>query len=246
MIEAEQLPVPADLGERIAEADYARLLGYPEARLPAGRVRDLAEHSRTWYQNDGRPWAFVRHLGPVIIHGERIQLADDAELVSSVLARRLAGARATEIVAAAVSAGPEVDAASATLWEQDRPDAAYFLDRFGAAAAEHLAAWTGRQLRAAAERGGLAALPGYSPGHEGWPLEQQVTVAHCLTAGRGGILPGRFEVLDSGMIRPKNSLIAVFGLTEHQEIAAEAWKRHKCSWCSLAGCAFRQAPSSPA
>jgi hypothetical protein len=238
MIAAGPLALPGDLATRVDPADFARLLGYPDRRLPAGRVRELAARSRSWYAREGRPWALLRPLAVTEIRKSRVHLEDGTELASARLARRLGGA--ASVVVAAVSAGPEVDAESARLWQEERPDAAYCLDRFGAAVTEYLAALTARHLRTASAESGVAALPGYSPGHDGWPLTQQVVLARCLLHGGDVTPPGPFEVLDSGMIRPKNSLLALFGLTRDRDLAAKAWGRGKCSWCSMARCAFRQ------
>lgn len=175
----------------------------------------------------------------VHIDGGRLELANGAAFASPALAERLSAAGATAVAAAAVSAGGEVDERSAGLWRGERPDEAYFLDRFGAAAAEHLAAWIGARLRDAASGDALAALPGYSPGYRGWPLEEQRVLARCLDGALP--MPADFEVLASGMTRPKNTLLAAFGLTAERAAAGAAWERHKCSWCSLAGCGFRRA-----
>jgi hypothetical protein len=239
MIVDGTLPVPA-MAELVDDADYARLLGYPDSRLPAGRVRELAAHSRAWFAREAKPWAFARRLSIKAVAGERVELEDGSVLASPLLARRLANAGATALVAAAVSSGPEVEAGSAALWRGQRPDEAYFLDRFGVAVAEHLAAWTAAGLRSQAHEEGLATLPGYSPGFPGWPLMDQVVLAHCLDRGDRETLPGPLEVLASGAMAPASSLLAVFGLTSSERVAAETWERDKCSWCSLARCAFRR------
>ncbi|MDH3402797.1 MAG: hypothetical protein OES32_08435 [Acidobacteriota bacterium] len=235
------LAVPEDLAARVDDADYGRLLGYPAGRPLAGRVRELAAASREWYARNGRPWAFTRRLAVAAVTGGRVELADGALLASPLLARRLGAAGATALVAAAVSAGPEVDAASAEGWREQRPDEAYFLDRFGVAAVEHLAAWAARRLRSEARDLGLAALPGYSPGYPGWALEQQVVLGRCLTRGGEEELPGPLAVLASGATAPRSSLLAVFGLAPPGSAVAGAWERDRCRWCALARCAFRRA-----
>ena len=61
-----------------------------------------------------------------------------------------------------------------------------------------------------------------------------------LTAHGAASPPRSFEVLDSGMIRPKSSLLTVFALTPRIELAEAAWRRRPCSWCSLTACGFRR------
>ena len=51
------------------------------------------------------------------------------------------------------------------------------------------------------------------------------------------------EVLPSGMLRPKSSLLAVFGITRDLEASEAAWRRNRCSWCALTECGFRRMAS---
>ena len=235
-----ELPTPTDLARRVDPAEYARLLAYPQRRIPAGRAWRRAAQSREWYERDGRPWAFATTIAIDSATDTEIRLTNGELLSSEVLARRLRQAEAGALVAAAISAGSAVDERSQGLWQEGRPDEAYFLDRFAAAVVEHLASWVGRHLREMARHHGLALLPGTSPGYDGWDLEQQTRVARCLTGG-GAAPPTRsFEVLASGMIRPKSSLLTVFGLTPRVEPAEAAWRRQPCSWCSLTACGFRR------
>jgi hypothetical protein len=218
-------------------AAYAALLGYPDQGLPDGRILELATASRQWFREHARPWGRARVLAVRALDRERIELDNGVALNSSALAARLRQGGSTELIVAMVSAGAEVDLRSATLWRHDRPDEAYFVDRLGAAAARRLAGWVGDHLRAEASRGDLDVLPGYSPGFDGWSLDDQKPLADCL----GNDEPGRFRVLDSGMIDPKNTLLAAFGVTELRAVAEDAWRRHPCSWCSLADCRVRTA-----
>jgi hypothetical protein len=240
MSSARVLPLSSNLAFEIDEAEYARLLGYPRRKIPAGSVAERATRSRDWFARNARPWAYARTLSIDAIGETKVELADGTSLTSETLAARLREAGATAIEIAAVSAGAEVDERSEALWQAKRPDEAYLLDRFAAAVAEHLAAWTGQHLRENEVAEGLAALPGYSPGYEGWDLEEQVLVAACLTDTLSDEPLGPFEVLDSGMIRPKNSLLAVFGLSPDRNATASAWRTSRCGWCSLPRCDFRR------
>lgn len=235
MIAEGELPVPVELERLVDDAAYAALLGYPDQGLPGGRILELATSSRKWFREHARPWGRARSLAVRALDRERIELENGTALSSSALAARLRQGGSASLIVAMVSAGAEVDRRSAELWESDRPDEAYFLDRLGAAATRRLAGWTGDYLRAEAARDDLDVLPGYSPGFDGWSLGDQKPLAECLT----GAEPARFKVLDSGMINPKNTLLAAFGVTEQRAVAADAWRRHPCSWCSLAECRLR-------
>jgi hypothetical protein len=107
-------------------------------------------------------------------------------------------------IAAAISAGPEVEAEIAKLWAEDRVDEAYFLDRLAAAVVEHLAASLGN---------------GRSPGHRGFPLEEQRSL-YAL------VQPDEIELLPSGMLKPAHSLLALYG----PETAVEGTTCSRCDW----------------
>jgi hypothetical protein len=92
-------------------------------------------------------------------------------------------------IVAAITAGKEVENEIANLWEADRVDEAYFLDRLAAAVVEHFAASLGN---------------GRSPGHRGFGIEEQSKL-HALLEPEG------IELLPSGMLRPVHSLLAVYG-----------------------------------
>ena len=229
----------------MSDEAYAALLGYPRTARPSARAAALARASREWFVREARPKAFaetweISHTTPA-----GVELATGVRFASAVLAARLDEIGARLLVVAAVTAGSEVDLASGEHWRHDRPDEAYFLDRFGAAAAIHLGAWAGERLRRAAASSGLGLGPGYSPGYDGWDLSDQVALASLLpTAGQN------LRVLDSGMIEPKSSLLAVFGAGDDLNAADRQWRRHRCSWCSLDGCGLRgrtslSSPSGP-
>lgn len=241
------LAAPVDLDRRVSDERYARLLGYPNRALPEGRVSELAAASRLWFARHARPWAWVAPAEAVVLGAGTVELAGGRTYESRVLVERLKEIGADRLLAAVVSAGSEVDEASARLWREERPDEAFFLDRFGAAAAIQLGGWVAERLRQAAADEGLGLGPGYSPGYDGWDLADQVAVVGGLIgAAPHGLasLPGALSLLDSGMLEPKNSLVATFGLTRRPEAADRQWQRHSCSWCSLTGCTLRG--SSPA
>ncbi len=102
---------------------------------------------------------------------------------------------------AAFTAGPEVQARVAELWEQDRVDEAFFLDRLAAGIVEQMARATGH----------------YSPGYKDFPIEAQAELMAIL----GPEAP--VELLPSGMLKPVNSLLAV--------ITREPMSPTSCSDC---------------
>jgi hypothetical protein len=239
----EELQPVKDPAAAVDEGELARLLGYPVGRRGGfeGRVAELVETARTWYAWHGRPWVAARRLAIRAIDGARVEVEAGETLRSERLAGWLHDAGAGELVVAVVTAGPEVDQRAAALWADDRPDEAYFADRFGAAVAEHLAAATAVTLRERYRSDGLALLPGYSPGYDGWPLEDQHPLFRLLRENPPlPVAPLSVEILDSGMLTPKSSLLAAFGLSPHPDRVEPLWRRGRCSWCSRSPCALRR------
>jgi hypothetical protein len=88
----------------------------------------------------------------------------------------------------------------------------------------------------------LAALPHYSPGYSGWDVADQVKLGALIRPPPGRNWPGALEVMDSGMLRPKKSLLAVVGLTSDVERARQSARFVPCENCSLPACRYRRAP----
>jgi hypothetical protein len=114
---------------------------------------------------------------------------------------------------AAITAGSEVEQQVEKLWQSDRVDEAYFLDRLAAGVVERIASELGSHR---------------SPGYTGFPLEEQ----HALFAHLAALSP-EIEILPSGMLKPKNSLLGIFSLDAG---AAD----NPCSSCGLPRCSFRR------
>jgi hypothetical protein len=221
----------------VAAAEYSRLLGYPRDHVMQGRAAELAEQAREWYARHGQPWMYARQAGTVEVAGDEIRI-DGAEFRSLRVARTLREAGAHGAVLVAVGAGPEVEEQVSRLWAEEKPDEYFFLEMYGSAVVEHLTTAAGARLCGWAESNGMAVLPHYSPGYPEWDIAQQGR----LRALFGDELPHRLEVLDSGMLRPKKSLLAVFGLTRHVERVRKLSELVPCENCSFSPCQFRRAP----
>jgi len=89
----------------------------------------------------------------------------------------------------AITAGHEVDEEVQRLWNLEHVDEAYFLDRYAAAIVEQLAA---------------AFAPFESPGAGSMPFEEQFRLFACIEP-----LNPEIEILPSGMLSPKNSILLV-------------------------------------
>jgi hypothetical protein len=221
----------------VVPAEYKRLLGYPVGRELEGRARELADWAGDWYREHGRPWVYARFVDGVEISDDSLQL-DGRTFHCRELLKNLRDADATGIVVAAVSAGPELEAAAQQAWREEKPDEYFFLEVYGSAVVEHLVTMAGAQICAWAEEAKKAVLPHYSPGYGEWSIAEQPRLMEVIREDRE--LPGPLEVLDSGMLRPKKSLLAVFGLTSSIERAKQLAALVPCERCSYLSCQFRR------
>lgn len=221
----------------VAAAEYQRLLGYPRDHVMEGRAVELAEQAREWYAEYGRPWIWAREAESVTVVGEEIRI-DGETFRSWRLARTLQQAEAHGAVLVAVGAGPEVELQTHRLWLEEKPDEYFFLEMYGSAVVEHLTTIAGAQLCGWADVNGMAVLPHYSPGYPEWDIGEQGRLRLLF----GDQLPQRLDVLDSGMLRPKKSLLAVFGLTRQVDRVRRLTDLVPCENCSFAPCQFRRAP----
>jgi hypothetical protein len=225
----------------VQPAEYKRLLGFPRDRVLEGRARELADGARAWYVKNGRPWVYARHAESLQIEGGMVVI-DGTPFSSARLYRTLQEAEAHRAVLVAVSAGLEVEAEAQKLWHEEKPDEYFFLEVFGSAVVEHLTITTGARLCAWADRHEMAVLPHYSPGYAEWDIAEQPRLLDLLKRTRKQPLPCKVDVLESGMLRPKKSLLAVFGLTRHTDRVRRLTDLIPCENCSFTPCQYRRAP----
>lgn len=225
----------------VQEAEYARLLGYPSRHTLEGRARELADETRQWYAQNGQPWIYARQCDGLELAGARLKLGS-AGFSSKVLHDQFAAAGAHSAVLAAVSAGPQCEERSRQLWQEGKPDEYFFMEMYGSAVVEHLITAAGGRICAWAETHGMAVLPHYSPGYSGWDVSEQVQLWDVLRSHGAAHALRRLEVLGTGMLRPKKSLLAVFGVTRHLERVRSFQHLVPCENCSLPGCQYRRKP----
>jgi hypothetical protein len=225
---------------RVLESEYHRLLGFPPGHVVEGRAQELARAARAWYAEHGRPWTCIRAGAAVDAGDSQVSIGGTA-FGSRHLREQIIEAGAHEAAIAAVSAGPECEEEARRLWEEGKPDEYFFMEMFGSAVVEHLVTAAGARMCAWAESQGMAVLPHYSPGYSGWDISDQPRLWNLLQAGGGAELPGRLEVLETGMLKPKKSLLAVFAVTRHVERMARFARLVPCESCSFSPCQYRRA-----
>ncbi len=222
---------------QVAPAEYIRLLGFPREYALEGRTLELAEWARSWYRDRGRPWTYARR-SQTLETGSATVAVDGVALHSERVGRMLEQAGAHMVMIAAVSAGPEIEAHAGQAWADERPDEYFFLEAFGSAVVERLTTAIGARLCEWAETEGLAVLPHYSPGYPDWDVADQGALLSIVR----GALPGTLDVMSSGMLRPKKSQLALFGITRHTDRVRRLTGLVPCEGCAYGPCQYRRAP----
>ena len=221
--------------------EYTRLLGYPRGHILEGRARELAEAARAWYAHHGRPWFYARQAESFALTSSNL-CVDSVPFTSPRLAATLAQAEAHSAILVAVGAGPEAEEEAARLWSAEKPDEYFFLEMYASAVVEHLTTLTGARLCDWAEHHGMAVLPHASPGYTEWDVAEQPHLLALLRQTRHVPLPSPVDVLPSGMLRPRKTQLAVFGLTRHTDRLRRLSDLIPCERCSFVPCAYRRAP----
>jgi hypothetical protein len=225
----------------VQSSEYTRLLGYPRGWVLEGRAQELADWARSWYAKNGRPWVYARQAETLEIADDAIQI-DGVSFTSKGLQSTLRQAEAHSVILVAVGAGPEAEEEARKRWEEEKPDEYFFLEVFSSAVVEHLTTITGANLCDWAEQNEMAVLPHCSPGYPDWDVAEQPRLLALMKRTREQALPSSVDVLDSGMLRPKKTLLAVFGLTRHTDRLRRLTELVPCENCSYAPCQYRRAP----
>lgn len=225
----------------VLESEYTRLLGYPADRVLEGRSLEIAEMTRAWYSENGSPWVYAREVSGLDLQSDTIRIGT-VDFHSERLLKTLREAGADSVFVVAVSAGSECVEQSTKLWKESKPDEYFFMEMFGGAVVEHLITKAGARLCEWADSRGKMVLPHYSPGYPEWDVAEQNRLYDFILDGAEARFGERLGVMDSGMLTPKKSLLAVFGVTSEVDKAAKVGSLVPCESCSLRGCAYRRKP----
>jgi len=226
---------PAAVAAAVDPGEYRRLLGMPREGPLEGLLAERADWARAWYAEHGRPYRAARRHDLTVIDDQGVTLADGTRLQGKALVHHLRRYDCHGLVGVAVTAGPEVDRACAALWAEDRPDEAYFLERFGVAVVERLIFAATLEGCQTAESARETWTPHLSPGCGDWELAQQHTLWRAIFPDRS---LGPIDLLPSGGLHPKNSLLAAAGITRGTVAPSPL---DACRSCRLDRCRFRRA-----
>jgi len=225
----------------ILESEYKRLLGYPSDYILQEQVRDLMDATIRWYAENGEPWIYARQAAKLEISDGRLKV-DEIEFTSKRIHDQLIDAQAQSIVMVAVSAGKSLEEKARQLWKEEKPDEYFFMEVYGSAVVEHLITTAGARLCEWGDQQKMAVLPHYSPGYPGWDISDQDGLLRLIRQKKRHDLPEEIQVLESGMLQPKKSLLALFGITPHLERVRRLTTLVPCENCSMSSCQYRRVP----
>jgi hypothetical protein len=220
--------------------EYVRLLGYPRGYELEGRALELACQACEWYGQHGRPWVYARQAETFALDSTSI-CVERERFTSTRLKSTLAQAGAHSAIMVAVGAGPEAEEEARRLWSEEKPDEYFFLEMFASAVVEYLTTAAGARLCDWAEQHGMAVLPHYSPGYPEWDIAEQPRLLELIRRTRTVDFPSDIEAMESGMLRPRKSQLAVFGLTRHTDRLRRLTGLVPCENCSFGPCQYRRA-----
>jgi len=225
----------------VQDSEYKRLLGYPPGHEISGRVRELIELTRIWYSENGRPWVYARRAENLELSNRGVQI-EGVNFSSRRLQSQLSDGTSNEVMLVAASAGKNCEERARQLWNEERPDEYFFMEVYGSAVVENLITNVGARFCEWADRHRKAILPHYSPGYPGWEISEQDKLLKLIFGEKKAELPEEIRVLGSGMLQPKKSLLAVFGITPNIEGVKRLTSLIPCDNCSLQSCQYRRLP----
>ena len=225
----------------VQEAEYKRLLGFPASYVLEGRPRLLADEARQWYAQHGRPVALCSTNRCCLkLDGQRLHFNGTA-FSSQQLHDNFDDAKPTAHYWP-WSAPAECEERARAFWQEGKPDEYFFMEMYGSAVVEHLITVASGRISTGRTGRGWSRCPHYSPGYSGWDVADQTKLWALIRHGNGSSFPGELTVMDTGMLKPKKSLLALFGLTRHVERVRHLAKLIPCENCSLSPCRSRRSP----
>ncbi len=223
----------------VLESEYKRLLGYPSDYALQEQVRDLMDATIRWYAENGKPWIYARHAEQFEISNGQLKV-DEVQFTSKLLHDQLMDAQAESVVIVAVSAGKSLEEKARQLWKEEKPDEYFFMEVYGSAVVEHLITTAGARLCEWGDQQRMAVLPHYSPGYPGWDISDQHGLLRLIGQKKTNDFPEEIHVLESGMLQPKKSMLALFGITPHLERVQRLTTLVPCENCSMPSCQYRR------
>ena len=199
---------------------FRRHVGLPASVDFDDRLEELFAKTHTWYAEHGEPWVDAREVGIHRVVYDVIHFEHQQQLSDSILARGLDRVGAHVMIVVAVSAGSAANQRIDELSKSDRSDEAMFLNAYALATVEHVRSQAGLHLRTLFGKQGLTVLPHYSPGYEGWGSADSAGLYRVLRHDSTSTC-SPLKLLPSGVLSPRHSTLAAFGVTRRSDLGEE-------------------------
>lgn len=196
----------------VPDATFKRFLRFPPARQLSGEMAEAADWASKWYQNNARPWIAWTEVG-MHFDSNGLLHVNEHQLESSRASRHFAGV--CKGVVAFSCAGVEAEDEAQRRWEADEADSYYFLESYSAAVAECLFIELRQHLQNLG--GGLNWTTHRCPGHGDWHILDNLQLMKILQENLD--LPVEAQVLSSGMLTPKKSLLGLMGAVASRDFS---------------------------
>lgn len=225
----------------ILDSEFNRLLGYPPGHKIDGPALELKQNTAAWYKINGRPWLYARRIDNITLLKESFTI-NGVEFNSKRVRNSFEKAATDKVFVVAASAGRECENKARQLWLEGKPDEYFFMEMYGSAVVENLITGVGAHFCAWAEKQKLTILPHYSPGYQGWDISDQNPLMDIIKQSTQNKWLGNIDVMHSGMLNPKKSLLAVFGISAKTDYLQSLSGMVPCENCSLPNCTYRRKP----
>lgn len=209
------IDVLSDLTPVIDEHALYRYLGYPEGKMPEGRVVDVLRKQEEHLPDLLEPCAVYAHVAGRACFDRGFVLHD------------------REVALCVATIGGKLEAKAAGYAAQGDVLAAFVLDTLGSVYAEGTAEAAYRKLAEAAQHEGLELGCRISPGYGTWTLSYQSAIFDLLPAHHIGVR------LTSGlMMVPRKS---VSFAAERSVDPVRLREGEQCACCQMQNCRYRHA-----
>jgi hypothetical protein len=243
-----RLPPLADHWVAVDGDELARLLQMPGKAAFDDDMLQAIARVEEWHKQNISVWHHQEIHAIQTIAAGHLLLDDGRQLpIGQSFQRRLTKSDTHAVILLGYTVGPETDAYSKRLWDEEKFDESYLVKSYGAALAEELRSHYMLTLCDWAAQQDLSLLPPEGPGYNDWSTANMTDLYACLEEQGGATLKERIKLLPGGMLEPANSMLLAFGLTSYSGL--EKIKRRElypCSDCTYSPCSYRRTPFQPA
>ena len=217
---------------KIDHAHYVRRLGYPLDYDVPDYIKETMDWAENWYAENGNPWLDIYPLQ--VVTDEEQLILNKEEITCEKLRKRFVKHQVKEGFLVAATAGNMVDEIEKTLWKEDAPDKAFFINAYAASVTEAIISFSVVYLTEWANKKNKTTIARYSPGYAGWELTEQFKLMGIIKKER---VTTPLSINESAILSPLKSQLSVVGirLGENKEKTVDI----ECMQCNFMDCSCK-------